>query len=151
MVDLVEAALLDTLKKDEVLRKYVRQFEMLPSLDEPDLVPIIKNFPSVGVMAASGKLDLSMNAAVMDDTGIYCVLCFTQNLRSRSAAFTRGVPGEKGVWEVVMDALRAAMRSRSLDHDMVTGVLPHRRVLLWASGKWTAASLELLISYRMSF
>ncbi|MCE5335253.1 MAG: DUF1834 family protein [Desulfobacteraceae bacterium] len=145
-VDEIEDAILATLQADATLSGYVRQFLVMPSLDEERLKTLLTQFPAIGVIAQSGDYSYAMSAA-QDETGTFAILCFNRNLRSPVAALRSGAGGEKGIWEIVEDCRRAILANPALG---LTGVdcLGKRRQLIFAGESFATASLEVEARWR---
>ncbi len=97
----IEDAVIDTLKTDTTLSRYVRVFDHLPWDKLDELGKLVTQYPAL-LVAYSGGNDDNRNITVTDHTGRFIVLCCTQNLRSSSAA-ARSEDGREGVYDLLKD------------------------------------------------
>lgn len=140
----IEDGILETLRADEGLASYCRVFQPIPSLDPEQLEKLFTVFPAVGVIAGGGDY-VYHSSLMVEDRGLFYVLCFQRNLRGETAA-VHGDGLEVGVWEMVEDC-RRALSGGTLSLAGVMGAVPQARRLLFAGDKWAAASLEVLVRW----
>ncbi len=97
----IEDAVIETLKIDTALSRYVRIFDHLTWNKLDELGKLVKQYPAL-LVAYSGGNDDNRNISVTDHAGLFIVLCCTQNLRSSSAA-ARSEDGREGVYDLIQD------------------------------------------------
>lgn len=97
----IEDAIIDTLKADTTLFRYVRTFDRLPWNKLDELEKLVKQYPAL-LVAYSGGVDNRQVTSVINHVGQFIILCCTKNLRSSSAA-ARSEDGSKGVYDLLHD------------------------------------------------
>jgi len=147
----IEDAILYTLGQDSVLAGYVRLFTAIPSLDIDVLQQEILVFPAIGVVSPSGEYKYLSGgrSATQVETGLFDVLCFNKNLRSRTAP-VHGVAGEKGLWEMIEDCrlvLLSHLYQTGTTEMSVASCLPRRRQLIYADKSFAIASLQTEVKW----
>jgi phage gp37-like protein len=142
----IETAILETLAADSQLAALVRQWEVLPDLDDETIAGLLKLVPAVVVMASAGDLARDLNAA-HDQSGDFVVLAFTRNLRQPGAA-AHGTDTETGCWEII-EHCRRTLRSTDLGLAIID-CRPVRWQLIYSNKTGAACGLQVNVKWRHS-
>lgn len=140
----IETAILETLAADSQLKALVRQWEVLPDLDDETIAGLLKLVPAVGVMASAGDLTRDLNA-VHDQSGDFVVLAFTRNLRHPTAA-AHGTDTETGCWDLI-EHCRRILRDTDLGLSIID-CRPMRWQLIYTNKSGAACGLQVNVKWR---
>lgn len=100
-IETIEDAVINTLKTDTTLSRYVRVFDLLPWDRVDELGKLVKQYPAL-LVAYSGGVDNRPVTNAVYHAGQFIILCCTKNLRSSSAA-ARSEDGREGVYDLLHD------------------------------------------------
>jgi hypothetical protein len=146
-IELIESAILDSLKSDPLLNGQVRVWKVLPEVSLEEISGLLRTAPAVGVIHGPGEYQ-DGPTGIIDETGIFSIVFLSRNLRSPAAPLHGETAGEAGALDLLEAARVRLFRADPLGLDNIISCRPTRRVPLSYKAGEILYALDVKIIFR---